>query len=471
MAGGKATGRHLMSHLRGAGPLDPAVPTFVDRDKGPEIRGWLSEARNTGGFLVLVGDASVGKTRLLYEAASAVVPEFEFLHPDLGDGHVVNKWAEAPLSLPGLVVWLDELQRFLDGPYLTPACTPITSATIRLLLDAPTPVIILGALWPAYVSQLRATEPDPVTGQRRPRYPNAFDILAGPRLRYVSLYTFSPGEKKAAEELASKDPQLADAVVDPDYGVTEFLAGAPDLMRRYDQATEEQLAVLNAAIDARRVGIQSPLSEQLLSAAARGHLQTVHPDDTWFPPVLAELASQYRATRPLIPVPNADRTKVLGFTVADYLLQQLTWLRRSVPLPAVTWQALTDHTHDHDELRRLGTAAEDRLLYTYAELAYRRLADAGDRDASRRLAKLLARQGRTGEAMDVLRARARPADSYPADQLSELLAKLLAAHGRTDELRARADTGDGHAAKRLAELLAAQGRTDELRARADAGDE
>jgi hypothetical protein len=40
-----------------------------------------------------------------------------------------------------------------------------------------------------------------------------------------------------------------------------------------------------------------------------------------------------------------------------------------------------------------------------------------------------------------------------------------------DELRARADAGDWHAAKRLADLLAAQGRVDELKARADAGDE
>ena len=410
MAGRKATGRHLMLHPRGVSPLDPADPTFVNRDKGPEIRGWLSEARNTGGFLVLVGDSSVGKTRLLYEAANAVVPEFEFLDPDLGDGDLVNQLAEAPRLLSSMLVWLDELQRFLDGPYLTPGSTPITSATIRLLLDAPAPVIILGALWPAYASQLRATEPDPATGEERPRYPNALDILADRRLRYVSLYTFSPGEKKAAEELASKDPQLAAAVADPDYGVTEFLAGAPELMRRYDQATEEQRAVLNAAIDARRIGIQSPLSEQLLSAAARGYLHTVHPDDTWFPPVLDELARPYRATAPLIRVPNADRTKVLGFTVADYLLQQLTRRRRSDRLSAVTWQAFTDHTHDHDELRRLGTAAEDRLLYTYAELAYRRLADADDRDASLRLANLLARQRRTDEAMDVLRARANPVE-------------------------------------------------------------
>ena len=38
------------------------------------------------------------------------------------------------------------------------------------------------------------------------------------------------------------------------------------------------------------------------------------------------------------------------FTVADYLLQHLTTQRRSVRLPGLTWQALTYHIHDHDDL-------------------------------------------------------------------------------------------------------------------------
>ena len=148
--------------------------------------------------------------------------------------------------------------------------------------------------------------------------------------------TFSDAERKATAQLASKDPRLAEALADPDYNVSEVLAGAPELVRRYEQATEEQKAVLHAAIDARRVGIQAPLSEQLLREAARGYLFTVHPDDTWFPPALAELTIRDRATAPLIPVPNPERTQLLGYTVADYLLQQLTGQSPTARLPAVT---------------------------------------------------------------------------------------------------------------------------------------
>jgi hypothetical protein len=58
----------------------------------------------------------VGKTRLLFEAARRELPEFRVLVPDLGDGDLVNLLAQANFRLPPLIVWLDELHRFVDGP-------------------------------------------------------------------------------------------------------------------------------------------------------------------------------------------------------------------------------------------------------------------------------------------------------------------------------------------------------------------
>ncbi len=440
------------------------LPTFFARQKGPEIRNWLREARDNGGFLVLVGDSSVGKTRLLYEAARKELGEFAVLAPDPGDGDLVNKIAGASLLPAKLIVWLDELQRFLDGPYFTtPESKPITCATVRLLLDAPTPVIIVGTLWPIYNDKLRGTELDPATGQERPRHPNALDILTDRRLHGVSLETFSNGEREEAKLLKSQDPRLKEALADRDYGVTEALAGAPQLMRRYEQATKEQEAVLNAAIDARRVGIQAMLSEDLLCEAARGYLSAVHADDTWFRKAMDDLISPRRATAPLIRVPSADRRRWRGVTVADYLLQHLTQRRRSVPLPGVTWQALIDHTNHHDDLVRLGRAAHNRLLYSCAESIYRRLSGAGDEHAAEELAELLARQGRADE----LRALANAGDEHAAQRL-DWLVELLARQGRTGEAielqRIHPKADHEHAAEELAELLARQGR-EELRVR------
>jgi hypothetical protein len=175
---------------------DRDLPAFVDRDRGTEIARWMLRAQENGGFLVLVGDSSVGKTRLLCETARDVLPDCAVLAPALGDGSLINSIAGATFPLPKLIVWIDELQRFLDGPYLTPGSTPITATAVRHLLDAPTPVVVLGTMWREHATQLRGTEPDPHTSAQRLRYPAAADILGDARVRQEMLASFSKPNAK-----------------------------------------------------------------------------------------------------------------------------------------------------------------------------------------------------------------------------------------------------------------------------------
>jgi hypothetical protein len=492
-------------HIQPGKPPTPGqeqyLPAFVPRDKGPEIREWMRQARDDGGFLVLVGDSSVGKTRLLYEAAREVLGDFSVLAPDLGDGDLVNKIAGASFPLPRMVVWLDELQRFLDGPYFTtPEYKPVTSAAIRLLLDARSPVIILGTLWPDHDQDLRETEPGPA---KQPRHPNARDVLDDRWLHAVYLKTFSGVEREKARGLRLRDPRLEEALTYRDYGVTEVLAGAPQLMRRYEQASEEQQAVLNAAIDARRLGIQAPLTKALLRAAVGGYLSTLHSDDTWLDPVLADLIQPDRATAPLIPVLNQAKREIVGYTVADYLLQHASRERRSVRVPASTWDAALRHIRNPDDASRLAHSARYRMLYCYAIPLYRRAADAGNTWAARPLADLLTAR----EDLDGLRVLA-ASDRYAAMRLVGLLkergdlekaeiveaeiaddenpaegsaradgwraaagaARQLAARGDLDGLRALVNTGSRWALDALIDLLEERGDLDGLRDLADAGD-
>ena len=437
---------------------DREPPLFVERGKSGEVRAWMREHRDTGGFLLLVGDSCVGKTRLLYESACRELGDYAVLAPDLGHGDLINTTAQATFRLPKLVVWLDELQTFLQGPYI--AESAITAGAVRRLLDAPTPVIVLGTLWPTYARDLRASGPEPTTGQDRPLYPGAVEILSDGRVTEVSLKTFSETERAHATELAAQDPRLARALADRDYNVTEALAGAPELMHRYERATEEQEAVIHAAVDARRLGIQAPLSYRLLCEAARGYLTTLHPDDTWLTPAIQELTSatrpQDRATAPLIPILNDQRAEVIGYTVADYLLQHLTRRRRTNRLSDTTWQALIDHSHRADDQALLADAAARRLLYRYSKPLRRRLADAGDKEAMDARADSMIEQGRIKELRALADAGGFRAAYWLADQLVQ--------QGRADEAiemwRRQVDAGHG-GRDMLARLLVKQGRADE----------
>lgn len=455
--------------------LNPDLPTFVEREVGEQLRAWLSSARTSGGFLVLVGNSSVGKTRLLYETALEVVPDFPVLVPDLGDGGLVNTVADANIHRPGLLVWLDELQRFLPGPYFASneqiGHVPVTVATIRQMLSHDTPVIIVGTLWPEYARQLRATHRDPITEVERPRYPHAADILSV-WVQHFSLQGFSSTERATAKALVEHDPRLTHALDDPDFNVTEALAGARQLVRRYEQGIETVRAALHAAVDARRVGIQGVLTENMLRVTSRGYLATVHTDGFWFSDALNELTQSGRphdkATAPLIPVPNADKTAIVGFALADYLQQRLTRQRRSECLPEATWRAFAQHTSDLHDLARLAESMYNRMLYQLAEPLIRRLAEVRDSPGywpfQRQLAQLLARQGRREE----LRACADVDNPFAA----ALFARLLMENGDLSALHARAEAGDESADYWLTRLLIKLGHIDEaierLRARSEA---
>ena len=102
------------------------------------VRAKVAAAAQRGGFVLLVGGSSVGKTRCAAEAVKALLPDWWLVHPAGPDE--VAALAAAPS--PRTVVWLDELQRYLDGEH------GLTGAVVRALLNAPHPAVIIGTLWP-----------------------------------------------------------------------------------------------------------------------------------------------------------------------------------------------------------------------------------------------------------------------------------------------------------------------------------
>ena len=387
-----------------------------------------------------------------------------------------------------MVLWLDEIQHYFGGQQ------GLAAGVLRELLNAPDPVVIVATLWPDRYADYTAL-PAHGMDDGDDRYSRERQLLGLADVIRISP-DFTEAETARARAASIGDRRLQVALGSPDYGLTQILAGGPQLVERWEDAktaAPHAWAVLTAALDAARLGARAPLSAGLLRSAAQDYStpeQKADASGDWFDKA-REYATKklHGATAPLRPFGD-EMGKTAGYTVADYLLQHAIRIRRTEPVPASTWNALLEHIQAPGDARRLGHSAASRLLYLYAIPFYRRAIDAGDHDAAYDLADLLVRCGDvdglraladagTGPAVnrldamlaergeiDELRARADSGDTRAED----LLIRELAERGDLDALRVRADAGDSRAADRLDRILAERGEADELRVRADNGD-
>ncbi len=114
------------------------MPTYVARRADVRLREALAAGAVDGCFVLLVGGSSVGKTRLLFEAVRGQLDDWWLVQP--ASGEEVDALAASPS--PRVVVWLDEMERYLSGE------RAISPASVRRLLRAREPVVIAGTLWP-----------------------------------------------------------------------------------------------------------------------------------------------------------------------------------------------------------------------------------------------------------------------------------------------------------------------------------
>ena len=451
------------------GVPDEVPPEYVPRDAdaaGSGVRAKISGAAERGGFVLLIGGSSVGKTRCAAEAVRALLPDWWLMHPG-GPGEVAALAAAPPART---VVWLDELQRYLDGEH------GLAGGVVRALLDAPGPVVLIATLWPDRYHTYTAV-PAPGGTDPHAREREVLGLAAVIRIGEE----FSAAEQGRARAAASRDQRLALALGAVGYGLTQTLAAAPQLVARWQDAQAADpyaWAVLTAALDVARLGARAPLSADLLRTAAPGYCtsaQQAEAPGNWFERALAYATEKlHGAAAALSPAGVGVMGRVAGYTVADYLLQYASRERRSARVPANSWDALLSHIRDPADAARLARGAEGRLLYRYAIPLYRLAADAGDAGAARNLAGLLARRGDLDGAAQILRPLADAGDGFAAGQLAGLLAERGDLDGAAQILRPRADAGGAGAAGQLAGLLAERGDLDGaaqiLRTRPDAGD-
>ena len=355
------------------------LPGYVERDHDRELAELArAAAGGTSGIGVLVGGSSTGKTRAGWEVLELLrgrAPAWRLWHP------IAPSRAEATLEglasvEPRTVIWLNEAQHYLQAP--GGMGEQVAAGLRELLRDKDRgPVLLLATLWPEYWSIL--TRP-PSPGEDDP-HAAARDLLGGHAIRVPGA--FSDEQVRAVAE--SPDPRLAAAARAPEGEVTQFLAGAPALSDYYDHAPPAARALLDAAIDARRLGMSIDLPRAFLRDAAPGYLtgaQWAAIGGKWewhFAVALDDTARESKGVLgpliPVIPLPASPSPRPgEACRLADYLEQQGRRTRRSSFPPSTFWTAAASHASPGD-LPALARAAESRGLLRDAACLRRRAAD------------------------------------------------------------------------------------------------
>ncbi|MEV7287538.1 hypothetical protein AB0O01_23710 [Streptomyces sp. NPDC093252] len=387
-------GVHRPIRVTGAGSA--VLPAYVHRDldtrAGHGLRPLIEAAALDGGFVLLVGGSSVGKTRSLYEAIHALLPDWWLLHP--ADS---SRLAELVEQAPGpLVVWLDELQNHVSGT------RELTAATVRVLLARSHPVVLVGTLWPHYYDTWTATT---LSVHEEDRYRAERELLKLAEVVAVGA-DLTSAERGRAGDLAASDDWLCIALKSKDFGLTQVIAGAPQLVQRWETAGPYARALLTAAVDATLMGVQAALPEHLLRAAAPGYCdpaQRARASGDWFEEALGYATQPLLgAASALVPVSDsAGMGHLDGYRVADYLLHHTGRAQRFVPPPETFWQACADHLSDPTDLVRTGAAAVARQRLAAAVPLLRRAIEAGSAPAMQVLGDLYRRTGDEAGAQEM----------------------------------------------------------------------
>ncbi|MFI5532873.1 hypothetical protein ACIA8O_30495 [Kitasatospora sp. NPDC051853] len=385
-----------------------AMPGYVSRAHDRVLREAVREAaEGRSRMLVLVGRSSTGKTRACWEAVQPLTAEgWRLWHP-FDPTRAEAALADLGLVAPGTVVWLNEAQHYLGHPHAGERI----AAALHTLLTHPDrrPVLVLGTLWPEYADAYAAL-PDP--GRPDP-HSRVRELLTG---RMVPVPdTFDKEALRAAAVLAEGGDQfMADTLTRARaHGrVTQDLAGAPELLRRYEHGSAAARALIEVAMDARRFGVGLQLPQGFLTAAVTDYFADHDWDelaDGWTEAAFAELARPVHGkqaplrrtgTRPAGRAPgpgaSAEEADPAAYTVlrlADFLEQHGRTIRRGLCPPASFWRAADTHLTDPDDLISLASAAEARHRLKWAHHLRSRAAGAGHPDALERLAHERANTG------------------------------------------------------------------------------
>jgi eukaryotic-like serine/threonine-protein kinase len=399
------------------------VPPFIERD---QLAG-MEQALLAGGFVLVVGDSTAGKTRLAYEAMRRRLPRHTCVTPKHLDA-IAAAVSAAKETRPS-VLWLDDLERYLRLGGLT------RDEVADLLKEGAGKVVVLATM--------RAQEREAISARYDPGREHSDRQLARTGREVLDAVTheirlerrWSPGELAAAE-LHRDDPRIARALRSAaKHGLAEFMAAGPQLLqdlRDARSATPDRLmvnlpggprgdprgaALVTAAIDARRAGYHRPVPLPLLRDLHEVYLRAwggaaLRPDpwDT----ALAWATQPLHATSSLLE-PADD-----GYLAFDYLVDEAARDPTTPPIPDATWKALIQHAEPADAVE-IAWQASFAGRIEQVEPAFARALAAHEYLGAAQVASCLGEAGHERRAIELLEATIARAEADPSVSPEDLL--------------------------------------------------
>jgi tetratricopeptide (TPR) repeat protein len=226
-----------------------AFAAYVKRDNDDELR----KAIKSEPFLVVRGPSLAGKTRALYEAARALLPDATVVIPD---PDCAGCFARLDAALPEgeMVIWLDDIDRYLRSTG-TRLASGLTYDQLEAWLEPGRGIHVLATIrvdaWNG-VSRAGKESADPAAsaGRRQTQRPDKADRTGWDILQRASLVKL-PGPASERE----RDAAVATfgASVPEGLSIGEFLYSIPRLLDVLDTASTAERAVVWAASDWRRM--------------------------------------------------------------------------------------------------------------------------------------------------------------------------------------------------------------------------
>src|SRR5690606_7584329 len=230
-------------------------PAYIPRDVDEEVRKGLAG----GGFVLLVGDSTAGKSRTAYEAVRATLPDHVLVAPH--DRATLPAAIESCMREQRAGLWLSDLEYYL-GP------GGLTREQIARITSGSGHRVIVATLRSAEQARLTspANDPDDAMRAAERQIREALEQACAIRLPRI----FSQTELDRAQT-RKWDARVSSALEHADEcGIAEYLASGPELQRLFEDAWDVGVnprgaALVAAAIDCRRAGYTSPLPRTLLA--------------------------------------------------------------------------------------------------------------------------------------------------------------------------------------------------------------